>query len=263
MAVYSGDNAKSLRSAIESVLNQRLPNEVESRIYLAIDGPIPEETNEAIKQFGKCLFRIHRIEFNGGLAAALNSLIELLEDETFIFRMDADDLSHPDRYRMQLEYLSQNPSIDILGTDIIEVDAIDGSRTLVTFCNGPIDAINKICRRVPVAHPTVCFRRHVLDRVGGYPLVGTNEDVALWFRCIQENFLFDNIKKPLLEFSINPSFWRRRSYKKAVSELKCYSKGIWEINGVSWKYIYPIARFVIRIAPTRISRWLYRSRIRQ
>ena len=263
MAVYREDNAKALQYAIESILNQKFKDDVESRIYLAIDGPIPNKINEVIKKLEDRIFRIHRINTNAGLATALNSLIHLLEDEEFVFRMDADDLSYSDRFQTQLDYLRYNSSIDILGTDIIEVDAVDGSRRLVTFCRGPQDAIDKIAKRVPVAHPTVCFRRRVLDRIGGYPTAGTNEDVALWFRCIHEGFLFDNIREPLLEFSIGPGFWKRRSYKKAASELKCYLNGIWAIERFSWKYVYPIARFGLRIAPTRISRWLYKTKIRQ
>ena len=263
MAIYNGSNVQALRTAIESVLNQEFIGNVESRLYLAIDGPVSFEINETIKHLKSRIFTIHRIESNGGLATALNSLIKLLQDEEFIFRMDADDFSYLNRYQLQIDYFKNNPSIDILGTDIIEVDAIDGSRRLVTFCRGPDDAIAKICKRVPIAHPTACFKRRVFDRVGGYPSIGTNEDVALWFRCLQEGFRFDNVRQPLLEFSIDSNFWKRRSYKKAISEFMCYIKIVWEMDGFSWKYIFPLTRFFLRISPTWVSRWAYKSKIRQ
>lgn len=262
MSVYAGDNATQLRSAIESIINQSFSQPVDSRIYLAIDGPISHELNSTIEEYRKKIHLIYKSNTNKGLATTLNALINKLEDEEFIFRMDADDLSYTDRYQSQLDYLQRFPDIDILGTDIVEVDMSNGSRRHVTFCKDPEDAISRLCMRVPVAHPTVCFRRHVIDRVGGYPLTGTNEDVALWFRCAKEGFKFDNVKRPLLDFSINQNFWKRRSYKKAFSELRCYTTGIWQLDGVTWKYMYPIARFAMRIAPNWLSRRLYNSKIR-
>lgn len=262
MAVYRGDNHSELEVALDSVLNQIFTEDIESRLYLAVDGPVTEEINQVIAARENHIHRILRLDQNRGLAAALNSLIKLLTDEVFVFRMDSDDRSHSNRYQTQLDYFRENSDVDILGTDMIEIDTQTGNRRRVSFCNGPDDAIAKLCQRVPVAHPTVCFRRRVLDRVGGYPLAGTNEDVALWFRCAQEGFQFDNVKQPLLDFTIGPNFWNRRSYKKAVSELRCYAQGIWAMEGLTWKYAYPLARFSLRIAPSWVARKVYNSKLR-
>lgn len=263
MAVYHGDDPTALTVAINSVLHQQFTIDVEARLYLAVDGPVSGEVNQVIEEFGKRIYRVHRLEHNGGLAFALNVLINELSDEQFIFRMDADDLSYATRYQTQLDFLQHNPAIDILGTDIIEVDTESGTRNRVSFCLGPEDALVRLCRRVPVAHPTVCFRRHVLDRVGGYPLTGTNEDISLWFRCAQEGFRFDNVRQPLLDFTVSPNFWRRRSVGKAFSELGCFTSGIWAMNGVTWKYVFPLMRFVLRISPRWFSRLIYGSALRR
>lgn len=263
MAVYRGDDPQALAVALESVLGQQFTDEVESHLYLAVDGPVPEGINRVIAERGERIYRIHRLDRNFGLAAALNSLIKELSDEAFIFRMDADDRSDIRRYQVQLDYFRQHPSIDILGTDIIEVDTEKGTRRRISFCRGPDDALAKLCRGVPVAHPTVCFRRHVLDRVGGYPLSGTNEDIALWFRCAQEGFRFDNVNEPLLDFTVSPHFWSRRSIGKSFSELRCYTTGIWALNGITWKYVYPILRFALRIAPRWLVRLMYASPLRR
>lgn len=262
MAVYRGDNPSGLEIALDSVLHQTFTDDVESRLYLAIDGPVTDEINQVVATRENQIHRILRLEQNRGLAAALNSLIKLLTDEVFVFRMDSDDRSHPTRFQTQLDYFKEHPDIDILGTDMIEIDTQSGTHRRVSFCSGPDDAIAKLCQRVPVAHPTVCFRRRVLDRVGGYPLAGTNEDIALWFRCAQEGFRFDNVKQPLLDFTINSKFWSRRSYKKAFSEFRCYAQGIWAMEGFTWKYIYPLARFSMRIAPSWLARKAYNSRFR-
>ena len=263
MAVYHGDDPMALTVAIESVLQQQFTSQVDSRLYLAIDGPVSDKINQAVEKFGERIHRIHRLKCNGGLAAALNALIKELNDEQFIFRMDADDRSHVSRYQVQLDYFSHHADIDILGTDIIEINTVNHTKRRISFCRGPDEALAKLCQGVPVAHPTVCLRRHVFDRIGGYPLVGTNEDIALWFRCAQLGFRFDNVNEPLLDFKVDGAFWQRRSFKKAFNELSCYTSGIWSLNGITWKYVYPFMRFILRISPLWVSKLMYASPIRR
>jgi glycosyltransferase involved in cell wall biosynthesis len=263
MAVYRGDSPQALRIALDSVLQQRLADDVESRLYVAIDGPVPADIEAVIDARRDSIHRLVRLPSNRGLAAALNTLIATLEDEQFLFRMDADDRSEFHRYQAQLNYMLCHPDVDILGTDIVEVDQTTGRTRRVSYARDHDHAIRELCRRVPVAHPTVCFRRRVLDRTRGYPTSGTNEDIALWFRCTKEGFRFANLHEPLLQFTIGPGFWRRRSMKKAFSELRCYTAGIWSTEGVTWKYIFPVFRFMLRLAPSSLSRWAYASSLRQ
>jgi glycosyltransferase involved in cell wall biosynthesis len=206
------------------------------------------------------LFCISRSEANVGLAATLNRLIALRTDEVFLFRMDADDLCLPGRFERQLEHMNKHPDVDILGTAIIEHLVDSGARRVVHFAAGPEDARRGIAKRVPVAHPTVCFRSSVFDRVGGYPLVTGNEDIAMWFRCLQADQRFDNLADPLLEYTVSQAFWKRRSLKKAWSELCCYVAGLLALEGWSWRLAYPFARFAFRLAPSPVVQRLYSSR---
>lgn len=263
LCVYGGDSPELFGAALRSVLSQRLDSAVESRVYLGVDGPLTASLERVISHFEHCLFVVKRGERNLGLARTLNALIERLEDEEFVFRMDADDESSPERYQAQLDYLRSHPDIDILGTAITEYDSASGSTRIVKFARDPDDAMANLHRRVPVAHPTVCFRRRVLDAVKGYPERGTNEDVALWFACARAGFRFDNLPDSYLRFRISPAFWKRRGVRKAFSELQCYVRGIHDVHGpFSLRYLFPVARFVLRLSPVFISRWLYGSRFR-
>ena len=260
MSVYGGDRPPLLAAALGSVLAQKFTQDVTSRIYLAVDGPVSDETERVIAEHSDRIHCIVRIDRNGGLARALNSLIAQLKDEEFVFRMDADDVSLPTRYQSQLSRFQRDPPVDILGTDIVEHDEATGRKRLVSFALDHDDAIAKLSWRVPVAHPTVCFRREVLRVVPTYPTTGTNEDIAMWFRCAHAGFRFANIHEPQLVFRISPAFWRRRSIGKAFSELKCYFRGIWMLHGVTWKYVLPILRFSLRLAPVSVVRWAYESK---
>lgn len=260
MAVYSRDDASLFSRSLQSILDQRDLSGFSSRIYLAIDGPIPPSIEEVIEYNSLNIFKILRIKSNQGLANALNCLIASLEDEELIFRMDADDFSLPERYISQIRFMDQNPNIDILGTAIAEVDLYTGAKRTVTFYNDALDLHKFMCRRVPVAHPSVCIRRHVFEALGGYPLAGTNEDVALWFICAKSGYVFSNIQRPLLEFTVTPDFWRRRNISKAFGELKCYAQGIYAQFGPTWRLIFPLARFFVRLLPPSLMRIAYQLR---
>lgn len=260
MCVYAQDNADHFRLALESVLGQTLRHPTSSRVYLGIDGPLPAPLNEVVAHFAPRLFRICRSDTNRGLAITLNGLLKVLDDEAFIFRMDADDVSMPTRFQAQLDYMQEHPDIDVLGTALLEIDERSRSERIVHFCTGPQDAVANAHKRVPVAHPTVCVRRRVFDAVGGYPVAGTNEDVALWFDCMALGFRFDNLRAPLLQFRLSPGFWKRRGFDKALSELNCYCRGIRRLRGLwTTDYLFPLMRFLLRLAPEFIVVGAYRS----
>ncbi len=263
MSVYRGDDPAKLDAALRSVLDQELGAGVESRIYLGVDGPVPDSIEAVIRCHASRLHQVHRSERNQGLARMLNALIGCLSDEQYVFRMDADDVSMPGRYAAQLHCMSHRSDVDILGTAIIEHDEATRTERLVRFAKSPEDALANIHRRVPVAHPTVCFRRHALDQAGGYPIKGTNEDIALWFHCLKLGLRFDNLEEPLLRFTISSRFWQRRGWAKSWGEFRCYVSGIRELFGPwNWRYIAPIARLTVRLAPTFIVKRLYASRLR-
>lgn len=262
ISIYSEDHVDSFERALLSILNQSLPDGYHLNIYLGIDGPISPLLESVVEKYVPRLHCISRSTTNLGLACTLNRLIALRQDEAFFFRMDSDDVSLQGRFSAQLSYFESTPEIDILGTAIWECFS-NGNRRLVRFAHGPEDARRRIDRRVPVAHPTVCMRRRVLDRLGGYPNVRGNEDISMWIRCLEVGFLFDNLPEAWLEFTVSDSFWKRRSAFKAFTEFKAYTEGIWRLDGVTWRYIFPLARLMLRLCPVWLSQKIYGSRLRR
>lgn len=264
LAVYAGDDADALGAAIDSTLAQNLPPEIESRLYIGVDGPLPAPLEQILARYASHCTLVLRSPVNRGLARTLNGLIERLADEAFVFRMDADDISLPGRYRAQLEHLAAHPQVDIVGTAITEFDPLTGSERVVRFAKNPADAVARIHQRVPVAHPSVCFRRRVFKVVKGYPLAGTNEDIALWFECLKRGMVFDNVDASLLRFRISKQFWQRRGGAKARSEFMSYVRGIHALHGAwTWRYVAPLARLALRLSPAFVSRWAYRRAFRR
>lgn len=263
IAVYARDDPELFDAALSSILSQRLNSNFKVNIYLGVDGPIGSDLENVLSHHGKHIYRILRSSINQGLAATLNELIDSLSKEPFIFRMDADDFSLPDRFQCQVDFLNNNPDVDIVGTDIIEWDRATDLRRVVSYAVDHNDALQKVSRRVPVAHPSVCFRSRVLKIVPHYPNVIGNEDIAMWFECLKAGLRISNVHVPLLQFTIGKNFWARRSFQKSFSEFLCYSRGIYQLRGFTWHYVFPIARLIFRLMPRSIVKHYYNSNLRR
>lgn len=262
MSVYRDDDPSLFDQALASVIDQRLPDDVQSRIYLGVDGPIGAPLEDVLRRHRGAVHQEVRHAVNLGLAPTLNRLIERLEGEIYVFRMDADDRSAPDRFARQIAYLDEHPDIDILGTAITEHDVTTGQRRVVRFSSDPAAARRDMARRPPLAHPTACFRRAVFDAVGGYPVVPYSEDIALWFKCLERGLRFDNLSDPLYDFTIGRHFWKRRGVRKAWREYLTWSQGVHRLEGPTWRQIYPLARLLMRIGPRTVQQAMYRSALR-
>lgn len=263
MSVYERDDPAPFEAALQSVLNQRLPSGFFTRLYLGVDGPVPPALSAMIDKYRPRIHVCFESETNRGLAPVLNDLINRIDDERFLFRMDADDRSLPERFARQIAYMEAHPDIDVLGTAIVEHDISSGRKRVVRFAPDPATARRDMAKRAPLAHPTACFRRRVFEIVSGYPVVPFSEDVALWFRCLQAGLRFDNLPEPLYEFTISANFWRRRGIGKAWNEYRTWSRGVHALHGITWRQIYPFARLLMRLGPRSLQRLLYSRVLRR
>lgn len=141
------------------------------------------------------------------LAHALNVALSHARYE-YVARMDADDISHSNRLRDQLDYLIAN-DLDLVGSAVRLIDA-DGNE--VGSRNPPRK--NKINKLLPYkscfVHPTVLFKKKVLLEVGGYNAGFNSEDYDLWLRLLRKNTVWDNMSSPLLDYRIHGEASQRR-----------------------------------------------------
>lgn len=263
MSVCYRDSAELLCKAIDSIIGQNYPEE-KIRIYFGIDGKIPENLNTVIDRYKKAIYKIVKIDKNSGLSVIMNRLIQCLQDELYVFRMDSDDFSLPNRFFEQVLFLESNFEIDILGTGIVEVD-VNGNELLEKNYPCSLDSIKKfICKGSPLAHPTVCFRKTVFDIIEGYPEnLRFSQDISLWFKALNLNVKISNLQKPLYRMTINDSFFKRRGLQKAQGEFFIYLKGVWGMHGISPKLIYPFLRLLFRLMPAQIVKLGYQSILRK
>ena len=117
MTVYNCD--KYLREAIDSILDQTW-SDFE---FIIVDDGSTDNSLQILKEYSDPRIRVIAYEENKGVAYARNVGLERCTAE-FVALMDADDISLPDRLKLQYEYLMEHSEIDgvyakyrFLGTD--------------------------------------------------------------------------------------------------------------------------------------------------
>jgi glycosyltransferase involved in cell wall biosynthesis len=106
MSVYGRDDPQLFERALASIEQQDY-QDATVRIYLCIDGPVSGGITSVIVRH--TIYKTLQNESRLGLARSLNRLLDALEDEEFVFRMDSDDDSHVHRISRQVAELKRRP----------------------------------------------------------------------------------------------------------------------------------------------------------
>jgi glycosyltransferase involved in cell wall biosynthesis len=196
MPVYNAD--EYLTDSIGSILQQSFEN---FEFIIICDDP-PDSTKNIIDSFQQQDRRIRVIyRKREGLVAALNTGCTLAQGK-YIARMDADDISLPERLDIQVNFMEKHPDVGLCGS---------WARTFgesVTTMKSPVsDSLIKTTLLFynPFIHPTIIIRKEILDSHSlrydrGFSLV---EDYELWVR-LSPVTKFSNIDKCLLKYRIHP-----------------------------------------------------------
>ncbi|MEO8066972.1 MAG: glycosyltransferase [Flavobacteriales bacterium] len=145
-----------------------------------------------------------------GIAHALNTGLSLAT-APLIARMDADDTSHPERIARQVAYLEAHLYVGVLGTRTrfeTTVEKSSGMAWFVQWQNAIISPHDHYIKRfvdAPLAHPTVMFRRELVERFGGYSTEPLPEDHELWLRWMHHDVRFAKLPEELLTWHDHPN----------------------------------------------------------
>jgi glycosyltransferase involved in cell wall biosynthesis len=247
---YKKTDSTSLQKAIESVIKQSLRP---SEIHLIQDGEVSPGIEEVINKYLQLDNVKHiKIEKNSGLSYAVNLSI-LNTNCIYYARMDSDDVSHPDRFKKQVEFLEKNLDISILGTWALDMD--DHSCIKVPIESKEIKDYFHF--RNPFIHPTVMFRRDVFAQIGLYNIKYSNaQDTELWARVLKQNVGVANIPEALLYLNTKDIIVKRSRFKNVINQAKaryCYNTYSIKLN------ILKAASIIFRFLPYRIRKWGYKN----
>lgn len=178
MPVYNGD--RYLGEAIESILNQSFTDFE----YIIVEDGSSDNTPSILKDYAAQDSRIVLInnEQNLGLPKSLNKGLSYARGR-YVARMDADDISLPERLKTQIEFMEKHPNIGALGTAVRRIDS-EGRpiKTMVLPTHHGV-ILWRLCFGTPFVHPTMLIRRELLTKVNGYDVDFANaQDRELWQR---------------------------------------------------------------------------------
>jgi glycosyltransferase involved in cell wall biosynthesis len=259
MSVYQNDKFKFIKESVQSILNQTF---TQFDYFIVFDGPVASDIEEYIASLRDRRIKLLRLKINGGLARALNFLLEkVMKDSRYklIARMDADDISLPERFERQHAFLIENPEIACVGSWYMEIDEMGkhlSDRKL------PIDheaLIKRYYIRAPFAHPSVMYRRQLIEMSGFYPTdTVLMEDNVLWGKAIKNGLRFANIPEYLFKFRKDEMFYRRRSgIKYGWNFIVTRFKINHSLKFPIYSYVISVLIGVVKMMPSFLLQYFY------
>lgn len=257
MSVYHKEKPAYLKESLHSMLNQSVPPD---EIILVKDGPLTAALDDAIAEYAhRENFKVIALPENLGLGKALNIGLQNCKHE-LVARMDTDDISKKNRCETQIKMLEDN-KISVVGSAVEEF--MDDDENFIAFRTVVEDskAISRYMKyRNPMNHPTVMFRKKVIEAVGGYQDCYLHEDYFLWIRLLEKGFLFKNINQPLVKMRVTDETYKRRGgFKYFCTQKRMYDYMLQnKIINIREYFMNNFVRFVFRVLiPNSLRKFLY------
>jgi len=258
MSICSRDNAGYLDAAIESIISQtRSPDEV----VVVEDGPLTDELSSIIEQWQQKrpgLFKVVLLAENHGLGAALQEGLKACSWD-IIARMDADDISCPERFEKQLKFLQDNPDVAVVSSWMACFEDDPDDILFIRRMPQKYENIRRVARyRNPILGASVIFRRFEVEAVGGYTDLRRNQDYHLWVRMLLKGSKITCIPEPLYKVRCDGNFLKRRTdLKHAISMIKLQKEFV-KMGFISYpQYLFNIGvRISVCILPVPVTRFI-------
>lgn len=215
---------KYISQAIESILKQTC----DDFEFIILNDGSTDKTREIIQNYTKQDKRIRLINNNKnfGLTRSLNIGLEEARGK-YIARIDADDLSEPERLQKQYEFMEANPEYALAGSWVKIIDS-EGREMTVRKLPTDIKLIkfNFIFGKPCLWHSSIFFRKEEMDKVGNYDEeYKYSQDLNLYVRLLKTKKI-TNVPEFLIQHRLhsnsigkNNSEAQHSFYLKAIHEL--------------------------------------------
>ncbi len=189
---------------------------------VAVDDGSTDGSLEILRQAARRDSRLRVVaQRHGGIVSALNRGVADARG-AYIARMDADDLAAPKRLRLQAARLDAEPSVGLVASRVRflgERAAHAGMALFVDWTNRLLSA-EQIARErfveSPFVHPSVMFRRELVERHGGYRDGDFPEDYELWLRWVEAGVRMEKLHAELLDWRERPERLTRNDPRYSV-----------------------------------------------
>jgi len=189
-----------LDEAIESILQQTF-TEFE---FIIVDYGSTDSTKDIVERYAGKDARVRMKAIpHCGLGEARNAACSLARGR-YIGMMDADDVSLPDRLRLEVDFMEKYPKVGLLGSAAQWINAAGCPLYVGRFPTSDAELRKAQAIQCSFWQPTVLVRREAFLRAGGYrDAFAPAEDYDLWLR-ITEHYECANLQEVLLNYRMHP-----------------------------------------------------------
>lgn len=257
MGVYNQWDGKILQEAVNSILNQTFRD---FEFIIWDDGSHPDAAKlvQELSELDERIIVAGREE-NRGLAFSLNECIRLARGK-YIARMDADDISLPNRFERQLAFLESHPEYGWCGTnaELFDENGVWGFRPMPE-----VPQILDYFHYSPYVHPSVMFRAMLFDENKGYLATQETlrcEDYEIFMSLVGRGQKGYNLQETLFQYRETRESYRKRKVRFRVNEAKTRYRNYKKLGilfPLGWIYVLrPLAACMV---PPRLLEWMKRS----
>lgn len=246
MSVYNGE--KTLEKAISSILSQTYTNFE----FIICDDASSDNSWSIMEKFKQSDDRIVLLRHtqNQGLGSSLNDCLKIAKGK-FIARQDADDVSKPERIELTLEYL-ESSGCPYVGSGIYVFDdnGVFSKRLFEEKITKHI-----IAKKNPFFHPTMIFRKEILEKVNGYRVseeTQRTEDYDLVMRLAAEGFIGQNLQEYLYYVYEPMDAYLRHTRKTRKYEIKTRLHGLKLMKSPFYDYVYLLKPIIMSLIPHKL-----------
>lgn len=202
-----------LSATVESILNQTFADFE----LIVIDDASTTEYREFFEHFNDARIKYFKLEQNTGPGHARNEGIKKAAGE-YIALVDSDDISLPERFKLQAQFLDKNPEISILGSSF---RFSNRKKSAHTICDSE-EIKNFLLFNSPLCNPSVMFRREstINNNLFFDEKINFAEDYKLWIDAAFAGLKFANLSEVLLIYTRRAGQLSKEKESVQISILK-------------------------------------------
>lgn len=256
MGIYNC--AKTLPEAIDSILAQTYSNWE----LIMCDDSSSDDTY-AIAEKYKITYpnkiKLIKNDKNLGLNATLNNCLKYV-DGNYIARMDVDDISLPNRFEKEVDFLDNHLEYDIVSSQMIYFDDKGDFRQ---SNGGGEPSKYQFAKSTPFCHAPCMVRKRAYDEVQGYTVSDKRirvEDWDLWIRMYEKGYKGYNLDIPLYKMRDDRNAYARRKYKYRVNEARVSIYATKHLGLGVKSYIWCLRPLIVGLLPKPIYMYLHKRK---
>ncbi len=251
MGIYNQNDRERLDQAIRSILRQTF---VDFEFIIYDDGS-DEKIKNWLDEYA-CMddrIRIISNDINHGLAYSLNSCIDVARGK-YLARMDDDDISLPNRFLIQHEFLEHHKEYAFVGCG---AKLMDGSGIWGTRVMPKEPGEKDFLRFSPYIHPTVMIRKSVFQEADNMYSATKDtlrcEDYELFMRLWRKGYRGYNLQDALFIYREDKGAYDKRKLHFRIDEMKLRYRSFKELDmlfPLGW--IYVLRPLIAAMVPSEV-----------